>query len=43
MTRRTAEAMSEEKRNVNPNLLKNNIYGVEKVDIEEGKKGFFPG
>ena len=33
--------MSEENRNVNPNLLRNNIYGVEKVDIEEGKKGFF--
>ena len=33
--------MSEENRNVNPNLLRNNIYSVEKVDIEEGKKGFF--
>ena len=33
--------MSEGNRNVNPNLLRNNIYGVEKVDIEEGKKGFF--
>ena len=33
--------MSEENRNVNPNLLRNNIYGVAKVDVEEGKKGFF--
>lgn len=33
--------MSEENRNVNQNLLRNNIYGVAKVDIEEGKKGFF--
>ena len=33
--------MSEENRNINPNLLRNNIYAAEKIEVEEGKKGFF--
>ena len=34
--------MSEENRNINTNLLRNNIYNVQKVEVEEGdKKGFF--
>ncbi len=33
--------MSEENRNINSSLLRNNIYAAEKIEVEEGKKGFF--